>query len=120
MLAHRLLGGGSSSLSVPCPSLGSVLIAAARTGSGAPLSGALNPLSSRTRKQRGKKKSLVSSAALDFSPRLPPSQPWHTSPLQAVFTPPTPVVSLGSDRSPSLSSQPPPAPEGEQRSLSGW
>ena len=30
MLAHRLLGGGSSSLSVSCPSLGSTLIAAAR------------------------------------------------------------------------------------------
>ena len=30
MLAHRLLGGGSSSLSVSCPSLGSALIAAAR------------------------------------------------------------------------------------------
>ena len=32
VLAHRLLGGGSSSLSVSCPSLGSVLIATARTG----------------------------------------------------------------------------------------
>ena len=31
MLTHRLLGGGSSSLSVPCPSLGSALIATART-----------------------------------------------------------------------------------------
>ena len=30
VLAHRLLGGCSSSLSVPCPSLGSALIAAAR------------------------------------------------------------------------------------------
>ena len=29
MLAHRLLGGGSSSLSISCPSLGSALIAAA-------------------------------------------------------------------------------------------
>ncbi|KAJ8794098.1 hypothetical protein J1605_019090 [Eschrichtius robustus] len=46
---------------------------------------------------------------------------WRTSPLQAVFTQPTPVLSLGSDfRSPSLSSQPPPAPAGEQTSLSGW
>ena len=34
--------------------------------SGACLGGALNPLSSRTRKQRGKKKSLASSAAPDF------------------------------------------------------
>ena len=30
VLTHRLLGGGSSSLSVPCPSLGSALVAAAR------------------------------------------------------------------------------------------
>ena len=30
VLAHRLLGGGSSSLSVSCPSLGSALIAVAR------------------------------------------------------------------------------------------
>ena len=38
-----------------------------------------------------------------------------------MFTQPTPVVSLGSDLwSPSLSSQPPPAPAGEQTSLSGW
>ena len=53
-------------------------------------------------------------------PGLPPSSLWCTSPLQAVFTPPTPVLSLGSDRSPSLSSQPPPTPAGEQTSLSGW
>ena len=68
MLAHRLLGGGSSSLSIPCPSLGSVLIVALAPVSGAPLSGALNPLSSCTRKQRGEKNSLASSAAPDFYP----------------------------------------------------
>ncbi|KAJ8782043.1 hypothetical protein J1605_010556 [Eschrichtius robustus] len=46
---------------------------------------------------------------------------WLTSSLQAVFVQPIPVLSLGSDlRSPSLSSQPPPAPAGEQTSLSGW
>ena len=46
---------------------------------------------------------------------------WCTSPLQAVFTQPTPVLSMGSDlRSPSLGSQPPPTPAGEQTSLSGW
>ena len=54
-------------------------------------------------------------------PGLPPSWLWCTSPLQAVFTQPIPVLSLGSDlRSSSLSSQPPPAPAGEQTSLSGW
>ena len=36
--------------------------------SGAHLGGALNPLSSHTRKQRGKKKSLASSAAADLFP----------------------------------------------------
>ena len=34
--------------------------------------------------------------------------------------PPTPVLSLWSDQSPSLSSQPPPAPVAEQTSLLGW
>ena len=37
-----------------------------------------------------------------------------------MFTPPTPILSLGSHRSPNLSSQPPPAPAGEQTSLSRW
>ena len=46
---------------------------------------------------------------------------WCTSPLQAVFTQPTPVLSLGSDLwSPSLSPQPSHAPAGEQTSLSVW
>ena len=54
-------------------------------------------------------------------PRLPPDRLWCTSPLQAVFTQPMPVLCLGSDlQSPSLSSQPPPTPAGEQTSLSGW
>ena len=66
MLAHRLLGGCSNSLSVSYPSLGSVLIATAHTPLWSSFKGPLNPLSSRTRKQRGKKKSLVSLAAPDF------------------------------------------------------
>ena len=50
-----------------------------------------------------------------------PGYLWCTSLLQAMFTQPTPVLSLGSDlRSWSLSSQPPPTPAVEQRSLSGW
>ena len=54
-------------------------------------------------------------------PWFPPSQMWCTSPLQAVFMQPTPVLSLGSDRwSLSLSSQPPATPVGEQTSLSAW
>ena len=50
------------------PVLWSALIAAAPPISGAHLSGALNPLSSRTTKQRPKKKSPVSLAAPDFFP----------------------------------------------------
>ena len=54
-------------------------------------------------------------------PGLPPGELWCTNSLQAVFIQPTPVLSLGSDlRSPSLSSQSPPSPAGEQTSLSGW
>ena len=111
MLAHRLLGGGSSSLSISCPSLGSTLIAAAcarlwrsfRQCSASPLlehpETMVSCLLGRSR----------------LFPRLPPSQLWRTSPLQAVFKQPTPVLSLGSDlRSPSLSSQPPLAPASEQ------
>ena len=119
MLAHRLLGGGSSSLSVSCPSLGSALIAAARAVSGARLGGALNPLSSHTRKQRGKKKSLVSSAAPDFFPdslpascgALAPSGCVHAanaSPLPAIRPKPEPQLPA------------PLVPAGEQTSLSGW
>ena len=66
MLAHRLLGGGGSNLSISCPSLGSALQPRLTPMSGAPLSGAVNLLSSRTRKQGGKKKSLACSAAPDF------------------------------------------------------
>ena len=52
-------------------------------------------------------------------PRLPTSQLWHTSPLQVVFTQPTPVLSLGSDlQSRSLSSQTPLTPVGEQTNVS--
>ncbi|XP_066879262.1 melanoma antigen preferentially expressed in tumors-like [Kogia breviceps] len=48
-------------------------------------------------------------------------QLWCTSPLQSVFTQPTPVLSLGSDlRSQSLSSQPPLTLSSEQKILSGW
>ena len=50
-----------------------------------------------------------------------PSQPAVVrQPLQAVFTPPTPVLSLRSDRSPSLSSQPrPPRRMSRQASRAG-
>ena len=81
MLAHRLLGDGSNRLSISCPSLVSALIAAAHV-SGDPLSGALNPLSSRTRKQRGKKKSLASLAAPDFFPDSLPASCGAVAPFR--------------------------------------
>ena len=68
MLAHRLLGGSSSSLSVSRLSLGSALIATARARLWSSFKCVLYPLSSRTRKQRGKKKSLACSAAPDLFP----------------------------------------------------
>ena len=104
MLAHRLLGGGSSSLSIACPSLGSALIVATRAVSGAPLSSAVNLLSSRTRKQRGEKKSLASSAAADFFPVFPPSQLWGANPFRLCSR----RQPQSSPCDPSLSSQPRP------------
>ena len=88
--------------------------------SGVRLGGALNSLSSCTRKQRDKKKSLASSAAPDlFLDSLPascgalaPSGCVHaanTSPLPGVWPP---------KLEPQLPA--PPAPAGEQTSLSGW
>ena len=82
MLTHRLLGGGSSSLSISRTSLGSARMAAARASlwssfrrrSESPL---LAPV-----KQRGKKKSLASSAAADFFSGLPPSQLWCANPFR--------------------------------------
>ena len=51
VLAHRLLGGSSSSLSVSCLSVLPMLIAMAHAVSGACLGGALNPFSSHTPKR---------------------------------------------------------------------
>ena len=90
---HRLLGGNSSSLSISCPSLVSVLIVTAhatlwssfRWCSESPLLTQPETMVS----------CLLGSSRL--FPGLPPSYLWHTNPLQAVFTQPTPVLSLGSD-----------------------
>ena len=112
MLAHRLLGGGSSSLSVSCPSRGSALIAAAdarlwssfRWCSESPL--LVHPETMV---------SFLFGRSRPF-PGLPPHDLWCTCLLQTVFTQPTPVLSLGSDlRSPSLSSQPRPPRRGSRQ-----
>ena len=117
MLAHRLLDGCSSSLSISCPSLGSTLTAAARARlwswvrwcSESPLLALPKTMVS----------CLFSRSRL--FPGLPPGYPWRPSPLQAVFMQPTPVLSLGSDlQSPSLSSQPrPPQRVSRQASRAG-
>ena len=81
---------------------------------GARLGGALSPLSSRTRKQW----SLASSGAPDLFPGLPPSSPWRTSPLQAVFTPATPVLSLDPTSEARASAPSPCAPQRGSRQAS--
>ena len=111
--------GCSSSLSVPCPSLGSVFIAAARARLWSSLSGALNPLSSCTRKQRGKKKSLACSAAPDLFPDSLPASCGALAPSGCVHaTNPSPLPEIRPKPEPQLPA--PPAPVGEQTSLSGW
>ena len=82
MLAHRLLGGSSSSLSVSCPSLGSALIAAAharlwssfRQCSESPL------LAHRKTKRQEKVSCLFGSCRL--FPGLPPAQLWCANPFR--------------------------------------
>ena len=97
MLKHRLLGGGSSSLSISCPSLGSALIATARAHLWSSFRlHSESPLVAH-RETRGKKKSLASSAAADFSPdsllascgELTPSGCVHAANLS-----PLPVIRL--------------------------
>ena len=82
MLTHRLFSGGSSSLSVSCPSLGSMLIAMARARlwssfrrrSGSPL------LARRETKRQEKVSCLFGSCRL--FPGLPPSQLWCANPFR--------------------------------------
>ena len=113
-------GGVDSDL---CLHTGFLVVAAAALPSHARLwssfSGTLNPLSLHTRKQRGKKKSLVSSTAPDFFPDSLPASCGALAPsgcVHAANPSPLPVIRLKL----SLSSQPPPASAGEQTSLSGW
>ena len=73
VLAHRLLGGCSSSLSVSCPSLRSLMIAATRAHLWSSLSGTLNP-SPRVPGNKEARKSLLPLWQLQTFSRTP-SQP---------------------------------------------
>ena len=82
VLTHRLLGGGSSSLSVSCPSLGSALIAAAH----ACLCSSFkrrseSPLLPRRETKRQEKVSCRLGSCRLF-PRLPPTQLWCANPFR--------------------------------------
>ena len=115
MLAHRILGVCSSSISISCPSLGSELIAVAH----AHLWSSFRWCSAFCG-QTGKESPLLVHPEAMVSCLLGRSR-LFPGPLQAVFTQPTPVFSLRSDlQSPSVSSQPPPTLVGEQTSISGW
>ena len=68
MLAHGLLGGGSSSLRVSCPSLGFALIAAALAHLWSSFRRCSEPPLLAHCETRGKKKSLACLAAVAFFP----------------------------------------------------
>ena len=85
--------------------------------SGARLGGALNPLSLRAVKQRGKKKSLASSAAADLFPVSLPASCGALTPSGCVHaTSPSPLPAIRPKPEPQLPA--PPAPAGEQTSVS--
>ena len=82
MLAHRLLGGGSSSLSVSCPSLGSTLIAAAHSRLWSSFKRrSESPLLAHQETKRQEKVSCLFGGSRPF-PRLPPHQLLRTSPFR--------------------------------------
>ena len=80
--AHRLLGGGSSSLSVSCPSLGSVLIATARARLWSCFKRCSeSPLLAHQETKRPEIVSCLFGSSRLF-PGLPPGQLWRTSPFR--------------------------------------
>ena len=80
MLAHRLLGGGSSSLSVSCPSLGSALMAAAHARLWSSFRRCSeSPLLTHQETKRQEEVSCLFGSSRPFS-GLPPGSPWRTSP----------------------------------------
>ena len=82
MLAHRLLGGGSSSLSISCPSLGSALIAAAHAHLWSSFRRrSESPLLAHQETKRQEKVSCLFGSSRAF-PGLPPSWLWRTNPFR--------------------------------------
>ena len=82
MLAHRLFGGGSSSLSVSRPSLGPVLIAVARARFWSSFRRhSESPLLARRETKRQEKLSCLFGSCRLF-PGLPPSQLWCANPFR--------------------------------------
>ena len=82
MLAHKLFGGGSSSLSISCRSLGSALIAAAHArlwSSFRQLSE--SPLLALEETKRQEKVSCLFSSSRPF-PGLPPGSLWCANPFR--------------------------------------
>ena len=87
--------------------------------SGVCLGGALNPLSFRAAKQRGKKKSLASPATADLFPDTLPARCGALIPSGRVHAAnPSPLPAIRLQPEPQLPA--PPAPAGEQTNLSGW
>ena len=82
MLAHRLLGGSSSSLGVSCLSLGSALMAAARARLWSSFRRrSESPLLAHQETKRQEKVSCLFGSCRPF-PGLPPGQLWCTSPFR--------------------------------------
>ena len=82
MLAHGLLGGGSSSLSVSCPSLGSALIAMARASLWSLFKRrSESPLLAHQETKRQEKVSCLFGSCRLF-PGFPPGQLWCANPFR--------------------------------------
>ena len=82
MLAHRLFGGGSSSFSISCPSLGSTLIAAARARLWSSFRWrSESPLLACRETKRQEKVFCLFGSCRPF-PGLPPRQLWCANPFR--------------------------------------
>ena len=120
MLAHRLLCGGSSSLSVSCPSLGSALRAAARARLWSSFRRrSESPLLARRETKKQEKVSCLFGSCRLF-PGLTSGYLWCTKPFRLCSRPASPSPLPAIRPKPSLSSQPrPPRRLSRQASRAG-